>query len=194
MNIIKEMLNLPDTPSGKKKLNKLITKLGLGKKQKGDILKNVVSGDIGNGGGASLASKLKSRKVCWTIDKSKVTDETFPILKNVILQILMSYPLYSSMHILIDGAITHYYKYYCPFVNIPLCELLLEDSVDWHEWYFEEAEDIENNYDGFIGFFKTMDSSITEEMLYEMIGLKKIPYEEYIALRIDEEQGKDYIN
>ena len=47
MNIIKEMLNLPDTPSGKKKLNKLITKLGLGKKQKGDILKNVVSGDIG---------------------------------------------------------------------------------------------------------------------------------------------------
>ena len=52
MNIIKEMLNLPDTPSGKKKLNKLITKLGLGKKQKGDILKNVVSGDIG-GGGAS---------------------------------------------------------------------------------------------------------------------------------------------
>lgn len=50
MNIIKEMLNLPDTPSGKKKLNKLITKLGLGKKQKGDILKNVVSGDIGGGG------------------------------------------------------------------------------------------------------------------------------------------------
>lgn len=47
MNIIKEMLNTPDTPSGKKKLNKLITKLGLGKKQKGDILKNVVSGDIG---------------------------------------------------------------------------------------------------------------------------------------------------
>lgn len=49
MNIIKEMLNLPDTPSGKKKLNKLITKLGLGKRQKGDILKNVVSGDIGGG-------------------------------------------------------------------------------------------------------------------------------------------------
>lgn len=47
MNIIKEMLNLPDTPSGKKKLNKLITKLGLGKKQKGDILKNVVNNELG---------------------------------------------------------------------------------------------------------------------------------------------------
>ncbi len=48
MNIIKEMLNTPDTPSGKKKLNKLITKLGLGKKQKGDIIKSVVNNELGD--------------------------------------------------------------------------------------------------------------------------------------------------
>ena len=61
------------------------------------------------------------------------------------------------------------------------------------KWYFEEAEDVENNYDGFMGLFKAMDPSITEEMVYEVTGLKRIPYEEYMALRINQEKGKDYI-
>ena len=192
MNIIKEMLNLPDTPSGKKKLNKLITKLGLGKKQKGDILKNVVSGDIG-GSNVNSDFKLKSRKVCWEVDSEKLTDETFNQLKVLLIEVLRSYPLYSSIHEEYDSTSTKY-KYYGPFVNIPLCILLVENRDNWNAWYFEEAEDIENHFDGFMGYFKKLDPSITEEMVYEMLGLKRIPYEEYIALRIDKEQGKDYIN
>lgn len=192
MNIIKEMLNLPDTPSGKKKLNKLITKLGLGKKQKGDILKNVVSGDIG-GSNINSDSKLKSRKVCWMVDNEKLTDETFNQLKILLIEVLRSYPLYSSIYEEYDNTSTKY-KYYGPFVNIPLCMLLAENNANWNAWYFEEAEDIENDYDGFMGFFLKMDPSITEEMLYEMLGLKRIPYEEYMALRIRQEKGKDYIN
>ena len=37
MNIIKQMFETPDTPSGKKRLNNLIIRLGLGKKIKGDL-------------------------------------------------------------------------------------------------------------------------------------------------------------
>lgn len=128
------------------------------------------------------------------IDNQKVTDENFNQLKIILVQLLELCPLYSSIHEEYDDSTADYHKYYGPFVNIPLCYLLFEDSANYNVWYFEEAEDIENNYDGFMGFFKTMDSSITEEMLYEMIGLKKIPYEEYMALRVDEEKGKDYIN
>ena len=47
MNIIKQIFDLPDTPSGKKRLNNLITRLGLGKKIKGDLMKDVVSGELG---------------------------------------------------------------------------------------------------------------------------------------------------
>ena len=146
------------------------------------------------GGGNSLASKLKSRKVCWKLDNEKLTDETFNQLKLILTEILANYPLYSSIHEKYDSATSNLNKYYGPFVNIPLCMLLLEDSAKWNTWYFEEAEDIENHFDGFMEYFKKLDPSITEEMLYEMIGLKKIPYEEYMALRVDEEKGKDYIN
>lgn len=51
MNIIKQIFETPDTPSGKKRLNNLITRLGLGKKVKGDLMKNVVSGELGGGNG-----------------------------------------------------------------------------------------------------------------------------------------------
>ena len=47
MNIIKQIFETPDTPSGKKRLNNLITRLGLGKKVKGNLMKDVVSGDLG---------------------------------------------------------------------------------------------------------------------------------------------------
>lgn len=46
MNIIKQMFETPDTPSGKKRLNNLITRLGLGKKVKGDLMKDVISGEL----------------------------------------------------------------------------------------------------------------------------------------------------
>lgn len=49
MNIIKQIFETPDTPSGKKRLNNLITRLGLGKKVKGDLMKDVVSGELGGG-------------------------------------------------------------------------------------------------------------------------------------------------
>ena len=47
MNIIKQIFETPDTPSGKKRLNNLITRLGLGKKVKGDLMKDIVSGELG---------------------------------------------------------------------------------------------------------------------------------------------------
>ena len=49
MNIIKQIFETPDTPSGKKRLNNHITRLGLGKKQKGEVLKNVINGELGGG-------------------------------------------------------------------------------------------------------------------------------------------------
>lgn len=191
MNIIKQIFETPDTPSGKKRLNNLITRLGLGKKVKGDLMKDVVSGELG---GTSSSSKLKSRKVCWKLDNEKLTDETFNQLKTVLIEILKNYPLYSSIHEEYDNATHNLHKYYTQFVNIPLCILLVSDSVTWSTFYFEEAEDIENDIDGFMGLFKTMEPSITEEMVYEMMGLKRIPYEEYMALRINQEKGKNYIN
>lgn len=70
---------------------------------------------------------------------------------------------------------------------------LLSSDATWETFFFEEAEDIENNYDGFIGVLKLIDPSFTEEILYEVTCLKRIPYEEYMALRVDKEKGKDYI-
>lgn len=54
MNIIKQMFETPDTPSGKKRLNNLITRLGLGKKVKGDLMKDVVSGELGGGASSEV--------------------------------------------------------------------------------------------------------------------------------------------
>ena len=61
MNIIKQMFETPDTPSGKKRLNNLITRLGLGKKVKGDLMKDVVSGELG--GGSNEVKEYKYYKV-----------------------------------------------------------------------------------------------------------------------------------
>jgi len=57
MNIIKQIFETPDTPSGKKRLNNLITRLGLGKKIKGDLMKDVVSGELG-GGASDLSNYI----------------------------------------------------------------------------------------------------------------------------------------
>lgn len=146
-----------------------------------------------SGGNESSASKLKSRKVCWVVDNEKLTDETFATLKSLLLEILALYPLYSSIYEEFDSSVSNNYKYYGPFVNLPLCNLLVADNANWKTWYFEEAEDIENYYDGFIGVIKELDPSFTEEMVYELTCLKRIPYEEYMALRIEQEKGKDYI-
>lgn len=54
MNIIKQMFETPDTPSGKKRLNNLITRLGLGKKVKGDLMKDVVNGELGGGASGEI--------------------------------------------------------------------------------------------------------------------------------------------
>ena len=47
MNIIKQIFETPDTPSGKKRLNNLITRLGLGKKQKGEVLIDLMTLEVG---------------------------------------------------------------------------------------------------------------------------------------------------
>ena len=57
MNIIKQMFETPDTPSGKKRLNNLITRLGLGKKIKGDLMKDVVSGELGGGASTDVVKE-----------------------------------------------------------------------------------------------------------------------------------------
>lgn len=98
MNIIKEMLNLPDTPSGKKKLNKLITKLGLGKKQKGDILKNVVSGDIGGGSGKEyddLHTYLYYDDRIINIDS--IEAPLCAIVADMMMQLTISYPYINTI-------------------------------------------------------------------------------------------------
>lgn len=146
-----------------------------------------------SGGNESSVSKLKSRKVCWEVDNTKLTDETFNQLKVLLFEVLKNYPLYSSIHVEYDSSTSDWNKYYGIFVNMPLCTLLISNNYKWQTLFFEEAEDIENHYDGLMGLFKTMNPSITEEMVYEMVSLKRIPYEEYIALRVDQEKGKDYI-
>lgn len=98
MNIIKEMLNLPDTPSGKKKLNKLITKLGLGKKQKGDILKNVVNGNISNGGGG-----VDIKEWYYSIDVEKMIQDLSIDSDEMKLAVLNMINVYGPTAYLIAG-------------------------------------------------------------------------------------------
>ena len=65
MNIIKQIFETPDTPSGKKRLNNLITRLGLGKKVKGDLMKDVVSGELGGGANNSEVKEWYYYFSCW---------------------------------------------------------------------------------------------------------------------------------
>lgn len=82
MNAIKEILNTPDTPSGKKKLNKLITKLGLGKKQKGDILKNVVNNELGGSSNSEYYYRIDTNAYVNSLPSSIV-----PYLNNFLILI-----------------------------------------------------------------------------------------------------------
>ena len=68
MNIIKQIFETPDTPSGKKRLNNLITRLGLGKKQKGEVLKNVINGELGGG-------SVEYNRWYYMLDSKKLTTD-----------------------------------------------------------------------------------------------------------------------
>ena len=85
MNIIKQIFETPDTPSGKKRLNNLITRLGLGKKVKRDLMKDVVSGELG--GGASNGEV----KVWYYKDISDGQDVTSVLVSLGVQTVLCNY-------------------------------------------------------------------------------------------------------
>lgn len=96
MNIIKQIFETPDTPSGKKRLNNLITRLGLGKKVKGDLMKDVVSGELGGGGDLDNSQfKYESSGVFWKFDNSGSNIDEIYNKRQLIYDLLQYVPLYS---------------------------------------------------------------------------------------------------
>lgn len=182
-------LNL-NTRGGVKLFNKIANKYNLHKEDRKDLM-NLEVGSSEDAKGF----EYKSSKVCWKIDP--LTEEQTYMAISLVSELLVI-PLYSSLLVTYDGNFSDWNKYYANFTHIPLVKycaklqsyaLYIEENIFIGQFDFSGTI-IENP--SISKIFETL--GVTEDMLYEMAGIKRIPYEEYMNLRVDEEIGKDLIN
>ena len=144
---------------------------------------------------STKAFQYKSSKVCWKINPQNEEQKAMAI---GVLGELLVVPLYSALLINYDGDFSNYVKYYANFIYTPLAkycgqqepyDLYIEENI-FTEPYNLGGTIIEN-----ISILKVLEVlNVSEEQLYEMAGIKRIPYEEYINLRVDTEIGKELVN
>ena len=111
---------------------------------------------------------------------------------------LLVIPLYSALFITYDGNYSNYVKYYANFTYTPLVKYCgQEDPYDLYieENIFTDPYNLGGTIIENISILKVLEVlDVSEEQLYEMTGIKRIPYEEYINLRVDTEIGKELVN
>lgn len=170
MNIIKQMFETPDTPSGKKRLNNLITRLGLGKKIKGDLMKDVVSGELGGASNGEVKeykyyriNNLKDEDTMTTMQLIALFTDAYVIVRpylhsdtEFLARIVLGWSIHDIIKININGTINYPNgsdsRFY-PITNQPIeyilniaCEQGMLTEITKEEYYsydFIKYEDIE---------------------------------------------------
>lgn len=186
-------LNL-NSRGGVKLFNKIANKYNLNKEDRKDLMNVEVGSSEGSNG-----FQYKSRKVCWQIDNTKINEDNL-----FIYQLIASYiPIYSLINHSYDDVLNKDNKTYLYLATPAFFAYLIKKDKSWNTIYFEEAEssiiitddDMTINTNGVIDIMTSlMGVTPSEEQLYEDIGLKSIPYEEYINMNIDKEIGKELVN
>ena len=148
--------------------------------------------------GSSESTKgfqYKSSKVCWEIKPKNEEQKAGAI---GVLSEVLAVPLYSSLLVTYDGNHSNQTKYYANFTYIPLAKFCAQQNH--YDLYIEENIFIgQINFNGISienpSILKMLETfGFTEENLYDQSGIKRIPYEEYMNLRFDEEISKELVN
>lgn len=180
---------------GKKLFKKIINKYNLGTEYKklSEGIKdsnNVVGGDVGG-------FRYESTKVCYRISPGS-EDST----RQAILNLLSICPLYSAVHEYVNhGNYTIYTKYNLFTSSAAVLQVALNDNTN-NYLYVEECK-FELNLDFSDGNifcaksivdFISPGTHISDEDLANIYGIERVPYDDYMNLRVSQEIGKELIN
>lgn len=182
-----------NTRGGVKLFNKIANKYNLHKEDRKDLMNVEVGSSEGDNG-----FKYKSNKICWEINP--LTDEQTNHAISLLSEMSIA-PFYSAIYIAYDGNYSNHVKYYGYQTQFAISRFCA--NVEPNALYLEESSsNIIFNYNGeiienlsFSNFIKVFEQfGFTEDAIYEMAGIKRITYEEYINRRVDKEIGKELVN
>ena len=187
---------------------KILDKFDITAADKNEVLNKIATNSIGGGGEVNSGFRYKSNKVVWEIDYDKVDE----IANETIFYMYMGISIYIPIYCVCisEREFQEWWdRYFYGFgatgaLNYTIYQYLTQDGNPSKPKYIEEAESVltHNSFgkikiEGVRGLMALVNNEpieeITDEWLYQNLALKRIDYNEYVAIRKGTDKYENFL-